>query len=451
MTAGKTVRFLGAALALVLAGCVGGDQTGISWNPPGGWEESGTGVVDAFRMGRYEESLAKAQGFSEQGERVDRLRWQMEMISNLLLGCDAERAHRLMMSTREDIELLFDPDSERKAVSLWHGEQAKAFKGDGWERATLYALLALSCLDRGDWENAMRCAKNGLLSDSDSLTDAANADYALLPYLGYLAAQRAGADAEAKEFAAQYRNIIGEGIPQAAQAPDSLLLVWVGEGVTYKADGDYAQRRKVVEGAIEGRLESVGVTAGDGRTWYSLPAGIADLNAQARGRGPRQMDQVLQDKATTKAVLTNSGKGLLAVSAAMMVVGTSDLRLAVVLYPTAAATALLGGGVLLSGEAVVADADTRVWACLPGRLLVVPLRGAEGTVRVSGYMGWDEIYAEKLSLAAPRQNAIRVLHRSLLPERLAVHANWKRQVLDSVDELINAQKLPENENRMEIR
>lgn len=451
MTAEKTVRFLGAVLALVLAGCVGGDQTGVTWNPPGGWDEGGTGVVDAFRTGRYEEALAKAQGFREQGESVDRLRWQMEMISNLLLGGDAERAHRLMMSTREDIELLFDPDSERKAVSLWHGEQAKAFKGDGWERATLYALLALSCLDRGDWENAMRCAKNGLLSDSDSLTDAANADYALLPYLGYLAARRCSANAEAKEFAAQYRNIIGEEIPQSAQEPDSLLLVWVGEGVTYRTDGDYAQRRKVVEGAIEGRLESVGVTAGDGRMWYSLPTGIADLNAQAKGRGPRQMDKVLENKAEAKAALTNSGKGLLAASAAMMVVGTADLRLAVVLYPTAAATALLGGGALLSGEAVVADADTRVWTCLPGRLLVVPIRGAEGPVRVSGHMGWDEIYAEELSLPAPRQNAIRVLHRSLLPERLAIHANWKRQVLDSVDELINALKLPENENRMEIR
>ena len=448
--AGTHFPILGAALAIALSGCTSGERTGVSWSPPGGWEAGGTDAVDYFREGQYDAALGVAKDLCKQGAAADRLRWQMEMISSLLLKGDVEESRRLMMSTREGIELLFDPQAERKAVSLWHGENEKVFKGEGWERATLYAMLAFSFLDRGDWENAMRCAKNGLLNDSDSRNAASNADYALLPYLGYLAARRAGADGEAREFGAQYRGIVGEEIPQSAYEPDSLLVVWVGEGVSCKAEGDYAQWRKVEEGGIEGRMESVSVTAADGRTWFSLPSGLADLNMQATGRGWRQMDQVLEDKATVKSAFSDSGRGLLAASAALMVVGTSDLRLAAVLYPTAGALALLGGGALLSGEAVVADADTRIWTCLPGRFLIVPLSGVRGAARLSGFMGWDEIYQGKVDLPGSSRGGIRVCHKSLIPDRLAIHENWKRQVLDSVDRLINVQKLPENERRMEI-
>lgn len=448
---GKAV-VAGVALAIVLAGCTSGEQTGVSWNPPGGWGATDGGdVVQLFRSGRYEETISQAKDSCEHGKEVDRLRWQLEMISNLLLKGDGDEAIQLMTATRKDIELLFDPQSERKAVSLWHGENAKVYKGEGWERATLYAMMAFSFLDRGDWENAMRCAKNGLLSDSDSQTEVSNADYALLPYLGYIAARRAGADAEQHEFSAQYRDIIGDDIPQIAREPDSLLVVWVGEGVTCKTDGEYAQRRKLVEGAIEGRLEAVSVTASDGMTWLSLPSGIADINAQAMGRGPRHMDRVLEDKVMTKEMLANVGSGLLAASVAMMATGTADFRLAIVLYPTAAATAFLGGGALLSGEAVVTDADARIWTCLPGRLLVVPVCGGAGPMRLKGYMGWDEIYRGDVSLPVRSADRISVCHRSLLPERLEVHANWKRQVLDSVDGLIHSLQLPENEKRMEIR
>lgn len=452
----KTILpLLGAALAVILGGCVGGDVR-IEWTPSGGWDVAGKDekdytARDYFNRGRYAEALSKARESRERGDAVDRPRWQLEEISNLLLMGNGNESHALMMSTREDVELLFDPQAERKAVSLWHGERAKVFKGDGWERATLYALLGLSFLERGDWESAMKCAKNGLLSDSDSQKASSNADYALLPYLGYVAARRAGAKNDAREFAAQYRNITGDEIPLAAREPDSLLVFWVGEGVNYRVDGEYAQRRKVVEGVIEGRLESVSVTASDGRTWFSLPSGIADLNAQATGRGPRQIDQVLENKVTSKETLANVGSVLLAASTAMMATGTADFRLAIVLYPTAAATALFAGGALVGADAVVATADTRIWSCLPGRLLVVPVCGGGGSMQLTGYMGWDEVYKGDVGVPVRNPAKISVCHKSLLPERLEIHAKWKRQVLDSVDELIKSMQLPENEKRMEIR
>lgn len=450
-----TLTLLCVTMATFFSGCVGGDVS-VQWAPSAGWEEAGKSekdftVEDFFSAGRYAEALSKARKSREQGEIVDRLRWQLEEISSLLLLGDEDESHALMMSTREDVELLFDPQNERRAVSLWHGESAKVFKGDGWERATLYALLGLSFLDRGDWGHAMKCAKNGLLSDSDSQKDSSNADYALLPYIGYVAARRAGSEDEAKEFAAQYRNIIGCGIPTAAREPDSLIVLWVGEGATYRIDGEYAQRRKVVEGSVEGRLEAVSVSTSDGRMWYSLPAGLADLNAQAAGRGPRQMEQVLENKVAAKMTLANVGSGLLAASAAMMVTGTADFRLAIILYPTAAATALLAGGALVCADAVVTTADARIWSCLPGRFLVVPVRGGEGRMQMTGYMGWDEIYRGDVSVPIRSSDKIAVCHKSLLPERLEIHANWKRQVLDSVDELIKSMQLPENEKRMEIR
>lgn len=452
----KTALFLlNAALAAFLAGCVG-EETRVEWTPSAGWDEAGKdekdyAVRDFFSRGRYAEATLKARESRERWKTVDRLRWQLEEISNLLLMGDESESHALMMSTREDVELLFDPNAERKAVSLWHGESAKVFKGDGWERATLYALLGLSFLERGDWEKAMKCAKNGLLSDSDSQKGSSNADYALLPYLGYVAARRSGTENDAREFAVQYRNIFGREIPAAAREPDSLLVLWVGEGVTYRVDGEYSQRRKVVEGAIEGRLDAVSVAASDGQTWFSLPSGLADLNAQATGRGPRQMDRILQDKVTSKKTLANVGGGLLAASTAMMVTGTADFRLAIVLYPTAAATALLAGGALIGAEAIETTADARIWSCLPGRLLVVPVCGGGGLMQLTGYMGWDEVYRGDVNVPIRSAGKIPVCHKSLLPERLEIHANWKRQVLDSVDELIRSLQLPENEKRMEIR
>lgn len=450
-----TLTLLCVTMATFLSGCVGGDVS-VQWAPSAGWEEAGKSekdftVEDFFSAGRYAEALSKARKSREQGEIVDRLRWQLEEISSLLLLGDEDESHALMMSTREDVELLFDPQNERRAVSLWHGESAKVFKGDGWERATLYALLGLSFLDRGDWGHAMKCAKNGLLSDSDSQKAASNADYALLPYIGYVAAMRVGSEDDAMEFAAQYQNIIGHEIPSAAREPDSLMVIWVGEGAAYRIDGEYAQRRKVVEGSVEGRLEAVSVSTSDGRTWYSLPAGLADLNAQAAGRGPRQMEQVLENKVAAKKTLANVGSGLLAASAAMMVTGTADFRLAIILYPTAAATALLAGGALIGADAVDTTADARIWSCLPGRFLVVPVRGGEGRMQMTGYMGWDEIYKGDVSVPIRSSDKIAVCHKSLLPERLEIHANWKRQVLDSVDELIKSMQLPENEKRMEIR
>lgn len=445
----KKVRWLFVVSpAIVFFGCLTNDSD-IIWNPPGGW--GGDAAVTAlFKEGRYDESFKEAEGaWSENGS--DRILWQMEMISNLLLNGEKDAAHKRMMLAREDVELLFDERAESRAMSLWYKEGEKPFKGDGWERATLYALLALSFIDRGDWTNAIRCAKKGLLCDSDSQNKEANGDYALLPYLGYIAAQRAGKDAESRAFMTQYRSIVGAEIPQMAQTPDSLLVLWVGEGVTYRLDGEYAQRRKVVEGAIEGRLESVSVAASDGRMWFSLPPGIADLNAQAMGRGPRMMDRVLEDKVTTKETLANVGNGLLTASAAMMVVGTADFRLAIILYPTAAATALLAGGAMIGSSAVETTADARIWSCLPGRLLVVPVSGGEGQMQLTGYMGWDEVYKGDVGVPARSPCKVSVCHKSLLPERLEIHANWKRQVLDSVDKLITDMQLPENEKKMEIR
>lgn len=70
---------------------------------------------------------------------------------------------------------------------------------------------------------------------------------------------------------------------------------------------------------------------------------------------------------------------------------------------------------------------------------------------LTGYMGWDEVYKGDVSLPARSPDKVSVCHKSLLPERLEIHENWKRQVLDSVDDLIQSLQLPENEKKMEIQ
>ena len=83
---------LGMLLATGFVGCTSGGQTGVSWNPPGGWEAGESAVVDLFREGRYDSALSEARKSCERGEPVDRLLWQMEMVSALLLKGDKEAA-----------------------------------------------------------------------------------------------------------------------------------------------------------------------------------------------------------------------------------------------------------------------------------------------------------------------------------------------------------------------
>lgn len=106
-----------------------------------------------------------------------------ELSSVYLLGGKKEEAHRCMLEAHRSIEGFFDEQSEKSAASLWGQESKKVFKGDPYERGTLYMLLALSFMEQGNVDNALAALKTGMLADSDTENQTYQADYALLQFL----------------------------------------------------------------------------------------------------------------------------------------------------------------------------------------------------------------------------------------------------------------------------
>jgi hypothetical protein len=80
----------------------------------------------------------------------------MEMISLLLLSGEDKAALELMQTLHNDLEILFDKQLEEKALSIWHGEINKVYKGDSYERATFYALMALSFIKQQNFDDSKR-------------------------------------------------------------------------------------------------------------------------------------------------------------------------------------------------------------------------------------------------------------------------------------------------------
>ena len=347
--------------------------------------------------------------------------YDLERASVMLVSGRHEEAHELMMKTRGDIETLFDKTSEERAMSLWHGENNKVFKGDNHERSVMYALLAMSFLERGEWEDAERCVKNGLLADSMNTKEVRyNSDFALLQYLGYVACKRGGRESDAAEYQREMQQSLGSRrIPTGlgtsvgplmgeAELPDAFLVVWCGEGPSYVRGGEYEEIRYVVAGHNPYNFFSVDFGGG---AEYVLPSALADINFQATTRGGRKMDTVLADKATVKKGMAASGNLLLIAGYACISCMGSDAKQQLVMGSIGGGLLLLGCTFHIVGSCINAKADIRSWKTLPAEMLVMPvkLNGAAADCRVRSYYEWDNVQCKKARLEASA-NGIGVKH-----------------------------------------
>lgn len=135
-----------------------------------------------FMAGNYAEAEAILKPLAAE-KTVNQPLHLYELSSVYLLSGQKEKAHRTLLQTHESIEGFFDEKSEKSAASLWGSESKKVFKGEPYERGTLYLLLALSFLEQGNVDNALAALKTGLLADSDTEEQTFKADYALLQFL----------------------------------------------------------------------------------------------------------------------------------------------------------------------------------------------------------------------------------------------------------------------------
>lgn len=387
-------------------------------------------------------------------QTVSRPLYQMELLSTLLLQGKKDEAHELMKKIHYDLEVLFDRVTEEKASSFWHGEQNKVFKGDNHERAIFYALFAMSFIERGEYEDALRCVKNGLLADASTEDEAWSSDFGLLHYLGYIAARHAKDTASEEEYKREYLNTLKrqgrtvdiEGNSWAALVdetplPNAFMVVWSGEPPTFHRGGTHHEIRYIVPGKDE--LTLLTIEAPEAQP-VAAPRGLGDVNFQATTRGGREMDDVLANKALLKSGMEASRNILLVLGTASFVAAAaqSDANVQGILYIVGGVSFALGIGFHVVGALVNSEADIRAWRNLPANFFIVPLHLPEGEQEVTlhGYYNWDEILTEKCRISTQPERTV-TQHYSIMPSRNQIRAPMQRyrqnRVNDSSDFITN--------------
>ena len=359
----------------------------------------------------------------EPAQETDVTMHRLNLCSVLLLEGKKDEAHLELLKVRDELELMFDPDSQ--ALKLTHGEREKFFKGDGYERATLYAFLAMSFMERGDFIKALKCVQCGILADSDAEKADYRADYALLPYIGYVAARNAGDNwrQEAKKYDALVKELTGTA-PSGRALPNALIVAWIGRGADRTLGGEFDEKRFVRRGSPRGGLDAIAIRVG-GEENYSLP-GLADLNYQATTRGRRMMDHVLDSKATAKRGLAASANVLLAFGANCFTAGAAsgNVAFATVMFSVGGLCVGIGCPTHFIGMAINAKADDRCWQSLPGQLVVVPLNIPRRKMKVElrGFYRLDNVSDKEIvvDFSGVSEKGVSVSHVSLIADRGAI-------------------------------
>ena len=272
----KFILTAAAILLIAVSGCktYEGDFVEKSEAELAGMERKSVTANQAFIKENYSGSKKILRELVRE-RTVSRPLYQMELLSVLLMTGKHDEAHALMESMHQDLELLFDDRMTEKALSVWHGEVNKVYKGDAHERATFYVFMALSCIRKGDYEAAVGYVKNGLLADADSRKEKAVEDYAMLYYLGFFSCMKLGEPQKADEFlqwmfdALGYRREMSDDESGAIRekciadfnkkAPNVILVVWAGTPPTVSCVGEYKEIRAVIRGSNPFDLMSVSV------------------------------------------------------------------------------------------------------------------------------------------------------------------------------------------------
>ena len=419
---------LAATFAIVLCGC----KTGELENRLDDMERqaSASGVVN-FRAGDF---AAADAAFSKLAAEptVSAPLYRLDRIPCLVLSGRKDEAYNAMRDLRVELEELYDPESEQLALSKWHGEVNKVFKGSPHEMGAFYALLSLSAAERGEYEDAWRCVLNGLLHDCDSEDQRYRSDYALLLYLGYVyssvlsetdaAAQcRSSLETALRMRGAMHDGKNGQDSPVAVlfgnMQPNAMVVVWTGTPPQYGRAGEYGEKQTILKGL--GSSEDFMTVSVDGGEEMAVPGKVGDVNFQASTRGGRMMDNVLADKAEFKQDMKNFqtvSVGLsgffLAASTATFDTSKEMLVVSGALAATAVAFLVVDGVLYVFYDTTDPRADIRTWKTLPGQLNVVPLSLTPGRHEIvaRAYIGGDVLSRTAYSVDVPDDGCMAVAH-----------------------------------------
>lgn len=348
------------------------------------------------------------------------------------------------MACLRDVTMLLDSYTDKKresaALSKFGKEEEKIYRGDPYEQASAYMLLALLFMDNGDFDNALAACKSGILCDSDASENMYESDFTLLHVLESrcLLAKKDKESFEnrRKTVAESYRTTSPQVRTIFSERLDNIELLRMTPserkkvGVTYD---DEALKSKIasLDDSLKDAFKDINAEValkpfynGDYNTLVVIPVGrvpykarkgkdaqliffecvdtqtpgqdikvdgkpldqklivpnIADMEFQATTRGGRHMDAILNGKAAFRS--TTVGVGSVITEIGNNVGGVAGLGVA-----------LIGAVVQGVGGSVTPEADTRCWQLLPEQFTVIPLNMdvGEHTITSSHYVYFERV------------------------------------------------------------
>jgi tetratricopeptide (TPR) repeat protein len=260
-----------------------------------------------------------------------------------------------------------------RARSLWHEEGAKDFKGEPYERAMAYYYRGLLYIRQGDYENARACFKSGILQDAFAEEEQSQCDFALLLFLEGWTSQRLG-DGHLAESAYAELEKFRPDFVRPAPDHDTLVLIETGTAPRKVADGVGHAELKYRRGK-QIREERVFLKRG-GETFPAYP--MEDIFYQARTRGGRPIDKILEGKAVFLQRGLDIGTALTDTATGVILGSTVLTSHSNAVANVGAAIGAAGGVVTIIAINAKPHADTRYWKNLPDIIHVATLRGTEG-------------------------------------------------------------------------
>lgn len=319
---------------------------------------------------------------------------------------------------------------EKRAVSAFGAEAEKIYRGDPYEQATAYMLLAMLLMDRGDYDNALAACKSGILADSDASENLFDSDITFLHAMeakcyhlrGEQEAFRARREAAVKsarltsaqvqddfskrqdllallKMSRAERKRLGDKRTdkqiqeeietlnhdldrriEAIDAADQLgslysgeynVLVLVPHGRSARKIRTGAESETIVFDAYQATGEPPELCLDGQSLQGGVPAAAVDVDFQAMTRGGRRMDAILKGKAVSRTTTRDVGQTF--VDAGSNVGGVGGLGIMIV-----------GGIMQATAGAMSAEADTRCWQTLPKCFDVYALELPLGTHEVTG-------------------------------------------------------------------
>ncbi|WP_093286081.1 hypothetical protein [Verrucomicrobium sp. GAS474] len=324
------------------------------------------------------------------------------VVNAMRLGLDAVRigehafAARVFDSAiRREQSLQAGSEQAERAQSKFVGDEEKWFKGEPYERASLYLYRGLLYLETGDVGNAAACAKRVQIEDLSSKEES-QGDWYSGEWLLALASLLQADPGTAKDALARAANFFSKQGPVPPPDPqwNVIVIAEAGDAPIKMRQGEYGDELAIREGSC--RTIRVTVSTGEGNP---PPLSIGTFAAeslyhQASTRGDRKVDHILAGKAVFKNATNTAGDAAIVAGAATAMTSRSDTQ-------SLAGLGLVVGGIITKvvSSATHPEADIRAWDNLPHSLFLTGLKvpvGEISKIKIEGRDGTDAVISTAL-------------------------------------------------------